>query len=90
MAGFALIAGQVVSGGIGAAVGVVLAAIGFWRRERWQALRWCSLILNLVAAGLVGFSLYPLWRSQHHHAANKAETDAGNFSNGICRVMDVS
>jgi uncharacterized membrane protein len=90
MAGFALIAGQVISGGIGAAVGVVLAAIGFWRRERWQAVRWCSLVLNLAAAGLVGFSVYPLWRSQHHQAATEAETGAGNVSNGICCVMCVS
>ena len=73
MAGFALIAGQVMSGGIGAAVGVILAAIGFWRRERWKAVRWCSLVLNLVAAGLMVFSFYPLWRSQHHEAATKAE-----------------
>jgi hypothetical protein len=73
MAGFALIAGQVMSGGIGAAVGVILAAIGFWRRERWKAVRWCSLVLNLVAAGLMVFSFYPLWRSQHHEAAPKAE-----------------
>lgn len=57
MAGFALIAGQVMCGGIGAAVGVVLATIGFWRRERWKAARWCSLILNLAAAGLMVFSL---------------------------------
>ena len=71
MAGFALIAGQVMSGGIGAAVGVILAVIGFWRRERWKAVRWCSLILNLVAAGLMVFSFYPLWCSQHHEAATK-------------------
>jgi len=62
MAGLAMIAVQFMCGGIGAAIGVVLAAIGFWRRERLQALRWWSLILNLAAAGWVGYSLFPLLR----------------------------
>ena len=64
MAGFALIAGQILCVGMGAAIGVVLAAIGLVRGERWLALRWWSLILNLVAAGLVAWALFPLWRSQ--------------------------
>jgi len=58
MAGFALIARQVVFGGLGAAIGTVLAGIGFWRRERWQKFRWCSLILNLIAAVFVGESVF--------------------------------
>jgi hypothetical protein len=62
MAGFALIVGQTMCVGIGATFGVVLAAIGFWRRERWKAVRWCSLLLNLAAAGFVGLSFFPLWR----------------------------
>jgi hypothetical protein len=61
MAVFAVAMGQFIYGGIGAAIGVVLAAIGFCRRERWPALRWGSLILNLAAAGVVGFSLLRLW-----------------------------
>lgn len=73
MAGFALIAGQVILGGIGAAVGAVLAGIGFWRGERWRAFRWCSLLLNLVAAGLVGATAIPSWLSQHRSAENKVE-----------------
>ena len=75
MAVFSLIAGQFMCGGIGAAVGVVFASLGFGRRERWTAVRWCSLVLNLVAAGLVGFSIYSLVRSQHHQAAN-GQSDA--------------
>ena len=70
MAGFALIAGQVILGGIGAAVGTVLVGIGFWRRERWRALRWCSLLLNLVAVGFVGATFIPSWLSQHRRAEN--------------------
>jgi hypothetical protein len=58
---FAVAIGQFIYGGIGAAIGVVLAAIGFYRRERWPALRWGSLILNLAAAGVVGFSLFRQW-----------------------------
>jgi hypothetical protein len=71
MEGFALIAGQVILGGIGAAVGAVLAGIGFWRRERWRAFRWCSLLLNLVAAGFVGATAIPSWWSQHRRTENK-------------------
>jgi hypothetical protein len=70
MAGFALIAGQVILGGIGAAVGTVLAGIGFWLGERWRAFRWCSLLLNLVAAGFVGATVIPSWWSQHRRAEN--------------------
>lgn len=76
MAGFALIAGQVFLGGIGAAVGTVLAGIGFWRGERWRAFRWCSLLLNLVAAGFVGATVIPLWLSQHR----RAESNVPNTS----------
>lgn len=65
MAGLALIAGQVILGGIGAAVGAILAGIGFWRKERWQALRWCSFVLNLVAVAFVGATVFPSWRSWH-------------------------
>jgi hypothetical protein len=68
MAGFALIAGQVILGGIGAAVGTVLAGIGFWRGERWRAFRWCSLLLNLVAAGFVGAAVIPSWLAQQRRA----------------------
>ena len=74
MAGFALIAGLFICGGIGAAVGFVLALIGFWRRERWLGLRWCSLILNLVAAGFVAVSLFPLWRAKNHQATIELNT----------------
>lgn len=70
MACFALIAGQVILGGMGAAFGTVLAGIGFWRRERWRAVRWCSLLLNLVAAGFVGATAIPSWLSQHRRAEN--------------------
>lgn len=61
MAGFALIAGQVMLGGIGAAIGVVLAGIGFGRREGWQAFRWVSMVLNLIIAVFVGATFIPLW-----------------------------
>jgi MFS family permease len=70
MAGFALIAGQVMLGGIGAVIGVVLAGIGFGRRERWQAFRWGSMVLNLIIAVFVGATFIPLWWSQHRKTEN--------------------
>lgn len=65
IAAFALIAGQVILGGIGAAIGTLFAGIGFWRGEKWRAFRWCSLLLNLVAAGIVGATVLPSWLAQH-------------------------
>ena len=76
MAAFALIAGQVIIGGIGAAIGAVLAGIGFWRRERWQAFRWCSLILNLVAAAFVGATIIPSLWTQHQSTENNLPNKA--------------
>jgi hypothetical protein len=77
MAVFALIAGQVMLGGIGAAIGVVLAGIGFGRRERWKAFRWGSLILNLVIAASVGATFIPLWWSQHLKTENNQPNNKG-------------
>jgi len=70
MAGFALIAGQVMIGGIGAVIGVVLAGIGFGRSERWQAFRWGSIVLNLIIAVSVGATFIPRWWSQHRKTEN--------------------
>lgn len=39
MSGIVFLAGQVVAGGLGAAVGVLFAGIGFRRRERWRTFR---------------------------------------------------
>ena len=91
MACFSLIAGQVILGGIGAAVGAVLAGIGFWRRERWRAFRWCSLLLNLVAAGFVGTTVIPSWLSQHRRAENNVPntswvTMVDKFPRLLCSV----
>jgi|GEM_PF-6931507 len=82
MASFALIAGQVILGGIGAAIGTVLAGIGFWRRERWRAFRWCSLLLNLVAAGFVGATVFPSWLSQHRKAENNVPNTSWGGNGG--------
>ncbi len=70
MAGFALIAGQVMIGGIGAVIGVVLAGIGFGRSERWQAFRWGSIVLNLIIAVSVGATFIPRRWSQHRKTEN--------------------
>ncbi len=75
MSGFALIIGQVACGGMGAVIGTILAGIGFIRREKWRPARWCSLLLNLVAAVFVGFELFPLWRSQHAQGSTGAYPD---------------
>lgn len=57
MAGFAVIVGQFIAGGMGAVVGVVFAVVGFLRKERWMALRWCSFTLNLAAAGVTAYAV---------------------------------
>jgi hypothetical protein len=55
MGALGFIAGLVIYGGMGAAVGVLLAGVGFWRKENWKKSRWASLILNLILALLVGY-----------------------------------
>ncbi len=57
MGAIGYIAGLVIYGGLGAAVGVLLAGVGFWRKENWKIPRWVSLILNLLVALLVGYWL---------------------------------
>jgi uncharacterized membrane protein len=57
MGAIGYIAGLVIYGGIGAAVGVLLAGVGFWRKENWKKSRWVSLVLNLIVALLVGYWL---------------------------------
>lgn len=57
MGALGYIAGLIVFGGMGAAVGVLLAGAGFRRKENWKIARWVSLVLNLLVALLVGYGI---------------------------------
>lgn len=49
IAGFALIAGVLFGGTIGAALGLILLALAHWRGERAHGLSNLSLVINFVA-----------------------------------------